>query len=134
MDSKVIYFDTTLFIDHFRKKNKTETELYKLTKKFNEVYISIITVFEIYRGVKKHSQLVFWDNLLSKFKVIEFTKKENIEAIEIYKDLKKRTKLIGTPDLLIAATAIAHKLELATFNREHFGRVWGLRLYEFREN
>ena len=40
----------------------------------------------------------------------------------------KRTSQLPTPDALIAATALAHKLPLMTRNRRHFDRVAGLRL------
>ncbi len=40
----------------------------------------------------------------------------------------KRTAQLQTPDALIAATALEHKLPLMTRNRRHFDRVAGLDL------
>ena len=43
-----------------------------------------------------------------------------------YRDLAKRGELIGTNDLWIAASALAHQLPLATGNTNEFQRVSGL--------
>lgn len=40
----------------------------------------------------------------------------------------KRTAQVPTPDALIAATALEHRLPLMTRNERHFGRVSGLEL------
>lgn len=45
------------------------------------------------------------------------------QAIEIYKELKKKTKMIDLADILIAATSISQKLPLATLNLKHFQRI-----------
>jgi predicted nucleic acid-binding protein len=56
-------------------------------------------------------------------KIIPFDERCSYEAVKIYKDLKVQNKLIALPDLLIAATALAHDLSLATLNVKHFERV-----------
>jgi len=44
-------------------------------------------------------------------------------------DLRRRGQIVGDPDILIAATAIHHGLQLVTRNLRDFGRVDGLLLY-----
>jgi tRNA(fMet)-specific endonuclease VapC len=52
----------------------------------------------------------------------------NIKAIEIDRQLKKNSKQIDTPDLMIAASAISNGLKLATLNFKHFGRIGELEI------
>jgi len=131
MEKKLICFDTSIFIDHFRKKDKANTKLSLLTDQHNDFFVSIVTVFEIYVGVKKGNQIIFWNNLLAHYKIIEFREKENHQAIKIYKNLKSRNRMIESPDIFIAATAIANNLKFATLNQEQFGRIEGLYLHNF---
>jgi predicted nucleic acid-binding protein len=49
-----------------------------------------------------------------------------------YRYLKEQGLLIGTNDLWIAATAIAHDMPLATRNRRHYRRVPGLKIASYR--
>ena len=48
---------------------------------------------------------------------------------QIRGELRQRGRLIGDPDILIAATALHFGLTLVTRNRQHFGRIAGLPLY-----
>lgn len=48
----------------------------------------------------------------------------------IWADLASTGKLIGPHDLIIAATAVAHDLPLATYNAKEFRRIEGLELVE----
>jgi predicted nucleic acid-binding protein len=49
-------------------------------------------------------------------------------AANIYLDLKNRSQLIPTDDILIAATAIRNDLQLATLNTKGFKRINGLEI------
>jgi predicted nucleic acid-binding protein len=49
---------------------------------------------------------------------------------QIRGDLRERNQLIGDPDSLIAATALHYRLTLVTRNRDHFGRIPDLDIYE----
>ena len=53
-------------------------------------------------------------------------------AAVIYGSLWKRGKLISEGDLLIAATALLQDLVLVTGNEDHFQRVEGLRIANWR--
>lgn len=48
-------------------------------------------------------------------------------------DLKRQGRLIGSNDLLIAATALAHNVTLVTHNTREFERVPGLKLEDWEE-
>ena len=48
------------------------------------------------------------------------------KAVEIFQLLRKNNKIIETPDLFIAATALSKGIPIATLNKKHFERIEGL--------
>ena len=85
------------------------------------------TFYEIFRGSNSF-QDVFWTNFLKNVEIIPFDVISSDEASRIYKMLKAQNRMIDFADLLIAATAIAHKLSLATLNFKHFGKIQDLHI------
>jgi tRNA(fMet)-specific endonuclease VapC len=96
--------------------------------------ISVITVSELLHGAARASgalrarRLAFVEHLLSGINAIAITDVVARVHAEIWADLAARGRVIGAHDLWIAATALAHGLEVATGNRDEFSRVRGLRL------
>lgn len=127
MESKLILLDTSILIDFFRKTNKSNSVLLSLVKKGYSFALSAITTYEIYCGVSS-AQNEYWDTFLSKTMIFSFDMDVSVVAASIYKELKKKRNLIDTADLLIASTAIAHNIPLATLNRKHFERIEKLAL------
>ena len=123
----MILLDTSVLIEMFRVKDKTATFFYRLSKGNNDFAISILTHYEIFRG-SNSVQDTFWTFFLKNIKVIPFDLISSNEAIEIYKLLKAQNQMIDLADLLIAATAIAHNLDLATLNLKHFNKISNLRI------
>jgi len=98
--------------------------------------ISIITRYEILRGLRAKAataQVVRFNELCKRSRVLELNDRIIEEAAGIYADLYNRGKIIGDADILIAATARVHGLELNTNNRSHFGRIQGIRLVNWLE-
>ncbi|MER3472414.1 MAG: PIN domain-containing protein, partial [Chitinophagaceae bacterium] len=62
--------------------------------------------------------------------VIPFDETSANTAVTINNDLKKKRKQIDIADLFIAATAVAHNLELVTLNKKHFERIETLKILE----
>ena len=127
MEKNIICLDTSILIKYFRKTRKEKTVLFRLTQKYSRFAVSIITKFEIYSGCND-KQKEFWDNLFSQFKILAFDNRCNNVAIDIYKQLKRKNKLIEMPDILIASTAVAYNLKLSTLNEKHFNRIDALEL------
>jgi predicted nucleic acid-binding protein len=123
----MILLDTSVLIEMFRVKDKTATFFYRLSNNNNDFAISILTHYEIFRG-SNSVQDSFWTNFLKNIKVIPFDLISSNEAIGIYKLLKTQNQMIDLADLLIAATAIAHNLDLATLNLKHFSKIPNLRI------
>lgn len=124
---EIIILDTSVLLDLFRKRDKEKTVFYKLSEKYQNFAVSVITEFEIIRGATPE-QKDFWQKVLKNIKVLPFDSLCAAEAAQIYKYLKKHNKLIGMADILIAATACTHVLHLATLNTREFKRIPQLNL------
>ena len=67
-----------------------------------------------------------WKEFLAPYEILPITEEVTWRYGQIYRDLASKGKLIGTNDLWIAATALAHKVPIATHNVREFSRVIGL--------
>ena len=50
MENRKILVDTSVLIDFLRKKNKENTLLWSLKEKYNNLSVSVISVFELFAG------------------------------------------------------------------------------------
>ncbi len=124
MDRERVLIDTTILIDHLRRGDKARTVFYRAARRC-ECVISAITEFE-FRVGSTPANRDFVAALLELTPVLPFDSTCVRAATEIYHDLRAINRLIALPDLLIAATALAHGLPLLTLNLSHFERVGGL--------
>ncbi|NJO01886.1 MAG: type II toxin-antitoxin system VapC family toxin [Bacteroidia bacterium] len=124
----MILIDTSLLIAHVRKPDKTQTVFYQLTKQ-EELAIAMMTAFEFLIG-KNASNASLIDSLLANLEILVWDKTCMEISTQIYRDLKQQSQLIETPDIIIAATAIAHQIPLATRNQRHFERIKDLQLFD----
>jgi hypothetical protein len=108
-----VLVDTDVFIDHLRGAQQ-------LTPGRHRLHYSVITRAELFAG-KIASDLV--STLLAPFREIPVERAVAERAGRI-----RQGSGIRLPDALIAATAIEHKLGLATRNRSDFDQVRRLRL------
>lgn len=71
-----------------------------------------------------------WDRIerevLTRVRVLPVAREEAVRAGDILADLERRGEPIGIEDVLIAATALAGGLTVATRNLRHLSRVTGL--------
>lgn len=127
MENSVICLDTSVLIDFYRKKDKSKSFFFSLAVDYEEFAVSTISEFEIYVSSDEKKD-IFWDDLFQKIISLPFDSSANRTAIKIDRQLKKISKQIDTPDLLIAACAISNGLKLATLNTKHFSRIEGLEI------
>src|SRR5690349_3510601 len=127
MANKIILVDTSILIDYYRKTDKEKSVWISLVRQEYSFAISAITKYEIYSGATP-SQLTFWDSVLQAITVIPFDEISVDVAVIVNNALKKKRKQIDIADLFIAATAIAHNLQLATLNKKHFERIDTLKI------
>jgi tRNA(fMet)-specific endonuclease VapC len=96
--------------------------------------ISVITVSELLhgmrraRGARRARRHAFVEYLLADLKSVPITEPVARVHADIWADLSDRGEPIGSHDLWIAATAMAHGFGVATRNAAHFTRVRGLRV------
>jgi tRNA(fMet)-specific endonuclease VapC len=97
--------------------------------KHNQFTLSIITRFEVLRGLKAKSairQILHFDRLCSRTLILPLTDAIVVQASDIYADLYRRGALISDADILIAASALVYGLGVVTNNEDHFRRINGL--------
>jgi tRNA(fMet)-specific endonuclease VapC len=119
------------------RKNPLATER---ARSYLEVHrqftFSVITRYEVLRGLLVKGaarQLAAFDKLCATSRVLPLTDSIIVQAATIYADLHRRGELISDADILIAATAIAHGLVVATNNETHFRRIRDLQVLNWLE-
>lgn len=129
MESEISCLDTSILIDYYRKTDKKNSFFFKLTAAYQIFAVSVITEYEIMIG-SSQDQHIFWNPFFDKVTILPLTREGGKTAAEIYRQLKSENKLIEIADILIAATALANGLKLATLNKNRFERVYGLTLID----
>jgi len=129
MENTLICLDTSVLIDYYRKKDKSKSLLFKLTKQYALFAVSAITEYELFIG-NTAEQDSFWSIFFSQITVLPFDTKAVKSAIKIYKQLKISNKLIDIPDILIAGSVMSNHIPFATLNRKHFERITGLQIID----
>ena len=96
--------------------------------------VSVVAVGELYEGVHGTSdptaEMASLRRFLESYVIFDTTEPIAEVFSRIRAQLRRQGNLIQGLDLLIAATAIHHDLELVTRNRRHFERVPELKLYD----
>lgn len=124
---KKILLDTSIIIDFLRKKEKEKTLFFSLIKANFESFISIITHTELYAGKSvwesKNAQQEL-EILFSGLKILPL----EVQISEIAGQIRVKYD-VNLLDAIIAATALVHDIELATFNVRDFKRIKGVKLF-----
>ncbi len=122
MEYRKVLLDSSIIIDHLRKKDKSKSILYRITNKF-ELFISSITVFELYAGAIDELKQKDIEIILNYINVIPFDLETAKKSGAIYIYLKKKNKVIEIRDIFIATTSILNNLPLITLNVSHFEKI-----------
>ncbi|NUM77912.1 type II toxin-antitoxin system VapC family toxin [candidate division KSB1 bacterium] len=130
MAAETILIDTSILIDFFRQREKSESVLMQLSDQ-NRLCISAITAFEVRIGIRTQVQQSDYDLLAQNIEILPIDDSCIDAAVVIYKSLRPQNALIELADLLIGATAVSNSLPLATLNRKHFERIGNLTLINF---
>ncbi|MDR0609634.1 MAG: type II toxin-antitoxin system VapC family toxin [Planctomycetaceae bacterium] len=131
MESKMV-IDSCIFINYFRTHNKSTSLLQQLLAIDPDVFVSVITKYEVLCG-SKDTDSFFWQETFKMFVILPVDEAAIKIGCQIYRQLKRNRCLIDTSDILIAATAITNNLPLATLNRNHFERIDKLRLVDLSD-
>jgi predicted nucleic acid-binding protein len=96
--------------------------------------ISVITVSELLHGVhlatgaRRTRRSAFVEHLLAELHAIPITGRVARVHADVWAQVAGRGQLIGSHDLWIAATALAHGMGIVTGNTDEFRRIPGLRV------
>ena len=129
----VVIFDTDFLIGILRNDKGAILHLKKLLKQPNELFITHVTLWELYQGVYNSSKvevnLKQTEELIQFFTIIPFTQSIAKRFGFLLNDLRKRGTPIGVMDTLIASIALEKELPLITGNRSHFEKT-GIRIID----
>ncbi|MHA1928616.1 MAG: type II toxin-antitoxin system VapC family toxin [Candidatus Thorarchaeota archaeon] len=130
----MIFIDTTFLVDVLRKN--PDAVLWLDENEELALYTSEINAFELYSGLyriskKSKSKLqkrkLELEQVLARVEVLPFERASAIEAGKILANLMQKGKLIGTRDVMIAGSALAHGIQkIVTRNVKHFKSISGL--------
>ena len=129
-------FDTDTISFFLRSVPNVVAEADKYLKFHKGFTFSVITNFEIIRGLKiknAQRQLTKFGLIRLQSREINLTDKIIVRAADIYADLYKRGSLVGDADILIAATALENNLPIITNNERHFERITGLQILNWNK-
>lgn len=103
-----------------------------------QVEIAAITVAELWHGVERADAAHrakrerYVRSAVEGMLIVPYTEATALEHSRIWADLESSGKMIGSYDLIVAATALERGSAVATFNERHFGQVRGLKVIKPR--
>jgi predicted nucleic acid-binding protein len=96
--------------------------------------VAAITVAELWYGVEraaephKSKRRQYLESILAALPIVAYTEQTAYEHARLWAQLQSAGKMIGSYDLIVAATALERGSEVATFNQRHFSVVKGLKV------
>jgi len=121
--------DTSILIAFLRGEEDVVAKVEEYLEEFDRLSLSIITYYEILRGLKyidNEKKLRDFEELMDKSEIITLDREIIDKASGIYADLKRRGELVEDADILIAASCPVEGMILVTDNEEHFRRIENL--------
>ena len=131
MSAAQLILDTDILSLLMRKNDAVLTKASAYLSEHQRFTISIITRYEVLRGLKAKGalkQAERFEDFCVRNQVLPIDDKVIVRAADIYADLYNRGELIADADILIAASALTNGCGIVTNNEAHFRRVEGLRV------
>lgn len=128
---KVALIDTNIVSAFMRGNPQVIRKTEEYLEKHDTLTISIITYYEILRGMKvlsNETKIKAFQEFMSSCNIEEIDLLIAEKAADIYDELRRTGKLVEDADILIAATAMKHGMVVVTDNTEHFKRIRGLKV------
>lgn len=128
--------DTDILSYYFKGDPFVIENFKKYLAEFDLIEISLITYYEIMSGLLHKNalkQLEIFNDFVTENIVIAPTEESCKISAEIYSKLRNNGELIDDIDLFIAGIAIENEMTLVTNNENHFGRIPGLRIENWKK-
>ena len=110
-----LLLDTDILIDYLRGNEQAVEFLENLSAPV----LSSISVGELYSGVREGKETAALEEFLEGFEIIPVTSEIAKKGGLLCRDFRKSNG-VGLADAMIAATALAHDLNLASLNVKHY--------------
>ena len=100
--------------------------------------LAAVTVAELWHGVERATvahrskREAYLRAIVALMPVLPYTEQTAYDHARIWASLDSSGRMIGFYDLIVAATAVERSYQVATFNKQHFSRVPGLKVIEQR--
>jgi predicted nucleic acid-binding protein len=111
-----LIIDTDVAIDYLRDRADAVAYLDNLT---NEQLLSVVTVAELYSGVRDGDERTALDAFIGAFEVVPIETAIAVQGGLFRRDYFKSHN-VGLADALIAATAVVRQANVVTLNKKHF--------------
>lgn len=111
-----VLIDTDVVIDYLRGHASAISYIESLS---SQMFISAITVAELYSGVREGKERKALDGFLSAFEIVPISR-EIAEKGGLYRRDFLKSHNVGLADAIIAATAAIKGASLVTLNTKHF--------------
>jgi tRNA(fMet)-specific endonuclease VapC len=123
--------DTSILIEFEKKRLNLDDHIDPGTD--DEYHLSVITVSELLHGVHRAEpsstqarRAAIVDALLSRFPILDIDLETARCHARIWADLEASGNIVGSHDLWLAATCLAHGFAIVTANVREFRRVSGI--------
>ncbi|MGZ8919337.1 MAG: type II toxin-antitoxin system tRNA(fMet)-specific endonuclease VapC [Methylobacter sp.] len=125
--------DTNILIYFFKNQGNVSQHFAGVSPQ--NIYVSTITLFELYTGIAKSAmpekRTLQLQKLLSDINILSFDEKAAVISAGIRSTLEKQGTPIGVLDVLIASVALANQLTVVTHNTKEFSRIRELQVIDW---
>jgi hypothetical protein len=111
-----LLIDTDVLIDYLRGKAESVSYLEDLTQ---SLLVSVITVAELYAGVREGTERTKLDEFIRAFEIVPVNREIAMRG-GLYRRDYMKSHNVGLADALIAATVEFRQATLVTLNSKHF--------------
>ncbi len=126
---KKALIDTNILSAFMRGNGAVRCKFEQYLQIHNTLTISVITYYEIMRGIKSLSnprKMEAFQEFMSVCEIEEIDSDVAEQAADIYDTLRREGELIEDADILIASTALSRGLSVVTDNEKHFNHISGI--------
>lgn len=127
--------DTDILSELFKEHPKVNARAEVYLREHTRLTISHIQKYEVLKGLKAKKadkQIALFKRFCAKNDILSITDDAIEKASDIYASLKFTGNLISDADIFVAAIAITNNLVLVTNNTNHFNRIKGLKLNNWK--
>lgn len=127
-----LMLDTNVVIQG--EKGKIDLSSWLMDHADDQVFLAAISVAELWQGIIRAPLIYrtrrrrFIKAILTQLPVLPYTERTAMLHAKLWSYTQSKGLMPGYYDLIVAATALEHRLTLVTFNARHFQSIPGLKL------